>query len=220
MKNIILVLSVIIFEIISNICNAQMFVSEWNNNSNIPWLGAWHLTSNDIHLGANFVYGSTDKKKINLLNINSSNGWAMICRYSTSGYFRSAWNNGGNNVIGNWSINSDDKYVTIFDSSRGTHNLLAINNRTRHSQMMVYRTEWAYPSWDPIWGNNATGWINGWLISDDDRYLSGNFEYGNNFNELLCLNTRTGWISISKYYGGILLAYIQTQEVAAYQGGL
>jgi hypothetical protein len=127
----------------------------------------------------------------------------MISRYSSSGYFSSAWNNGGNYLIGNWYLSNDDKYVTIFDSSRGTHNLLAINNRTRHAQMLVYKTEWTYPSWEQIWGNNANGWINGWLINDDDRYLSGNFEFNNAFdNELLCINTRSGWVSISKYYGG------------------
>lgn len=202
MKKIIISILILMFALSTNTGSTQTFISEWNNNTNIPWLGAWNLTNNDIHLGANLVFGSTDKKELNLLNINNSNGWVMVSRYSSSGYFRSAWNNGGNNIIGNWYLSNDDKYITLFDSFYGTHNLLAINSRTRHAQMMSYSSGSTYPTWNQIWGNNATGWINGWLISDDDRYLTGNFEINNTYNELVCINTRSGWISISNYNGG------------------
>lgn len=181
--------------------NAQLFYPEWDNNYS-GWLGGWYTQTSDVYLRGNFEVGGSDKNFYNLLNFHTADGWAMLLGYS-SGYFSNRWSNGGNGTIGDWTLNNDDKYVTLFQGPGATGNtyLLAINSRTRHSQVLTFVNS-QYPYWNSIWGNDGSGWIGGWYLNDDDRFLEGNFDGQSTNHELVAINTRTGWLSISELSGG------------------
>lgn len=90
--------------------------------------------------------------------------------------------------IGTWNLDPADRYVVGDYDGNGIDDLLNINSPW--AQMLAYDEqswEWSY-----VWGTSED-WIGsseegGWNISDDDQYLTGDFD-GNGTDELLAIHS-------------------------------
>lgn len=123
--------------LVNNSANCQVWLPFWSNNYN-SWLGNhWYIQNNDCYLQGNFTLGSSSwKVKNEILCINPNNNYSMILNYTSS--WVSNWSNSGSAYIGDWHINSNDKYFTLAsgNSTLNKSRVLAINYDNGYAMLL------------------------------------------------------------------------------------
>jgi hypothetical protein len=167
--------------------------SDWNNGGDC-YLSDWHISSNDVYVPMHTIYGEGTSS---FLAINHSNGWAMVLRLINSPYWHwvTEWGNSQNGYISGWHLDAADQYRSgNFEGTNNDEELLLLNPNSQWAALLRCNSY----SWTDLWTNGGSGNISGWIIRNDDIYLTGDVDNCGK-SELICVNRSTRWASVFKY---------------------
>lgn len=184
------------------------WIGEWSNNGNGNFSG-WVPSSADVYRPIAFT--STESK--DLLFINISTGWAVAYWYGVNSSLQLGWwpvfsNNGNtwlNNTYSGWHIGSTDAYIVIENPGNKSYVLSLVRSGGWAMISQPTNNGSNYYFTQP-WSNGGNGWIGGWHIDPNDKYVSGNFHGGTSQHEVFFMNPNghaalnyfsgSGWINV------------------------
>jgi len=193
-------LTYLIFLFCTNICFADYYWNtDWENNGN-HWIGGWYINNYDFCLTGNFFNTcSNNNIQQELLFFNKYSEWGMLMNYTQSNGWTTIWSNNGNGLIDNrYPLNSDYDYLfTTTNINNCTHLIeREIFRSTGNSTLRMFVFNPLYNQWVYETGGNPFG---GWIVRYDDKYISGNFYYPSDNDEVLFINADGGWAALKIY---------------------
>jgi hypothetical protein len=165
----------------------------WQNkyyNGGNGRIGGWILSSNDKFIPCYTPYGpSLTYDYHHLLVINPSGSRAFIDpELNVIEY-------GQSSKIGNWVINSNDKYTSIVGNISQTY-IFAVNP-SNHAWHLL-RFDNAFHQWVTSW--SGSGSFGGWNIGNEDFYTRGRFNPSDpNNQQILAINYNSHWAALKSY---------------------
>jgi|GEM_PF-2621746 hypothetical protein len=151
--------------------------SDWNNAGN-GFIGTWAIGNADRFITGDWLH-STGRKDLLCIQNQNTNAGAQIITFS-SGKWNFSWTNSASGKIGNWTINTTDKYAA------GDLNGTGFTDRLITSNYAISRAEIENFS-SGTWSQNytSTGNIAGVGIPQtDDALLVGNLNNSSNGDDM------------------------------------
>lgn len=150
--------------------------------------GSWTLNAADKYVVGDFNGDGPD----DLLAIGSLTGKNQTVRFVNSGWqtYQTDLNNG---LLGNWQVNTTDKYTAGDFNSDGKDELLTVNAGNGNSSTLQFSGN----IYQELASNSGGGRMSHWLFNGNDFYLSGNFNGGN--KDLLMGINPNGWWQVMQY---------------------
>lgn len=194
---------VLLFICRSVFSQSPSWIGEWSNSGNGNFSG-WVPSSADVYRPIAFI-GSAPT---DLLFINISTGWAAVYCYGYNASLQLGWwpafsNNGNtwlNNTNSGWHIGSTDAYIVMENPGNRSYVLSLVRSggwamvsQPAHNGSNYYFVQ--------PWGNGGNGWISGWHIDPNDKYVSGNFYNGTSVHEVFFMNPN-GHAALQYFSGG------------------
>lgn len=178
----------------------------WTNNGD-NHIGDWNLNRNDkITIGDFNNNGIEDILFIN--NENTPTGLASLIQ-TTGNSISTIWQNNSNGLIGPWIISSGDKFFPVKFISSSQIGLFCIQGENNGAKAMYLIYNVSANNWICQWSNfgvnncnnhDLPGFIDGWSIKADDKFIIGDFD-NDNLDELMCIQNSNinGWATLLRY---------------------
>lgn len=178
----------------------------WTNNGD-NHIGDWNLNRNDkITIGDFNNNGIEDILFIN--NENTPTGLASLIQ-TTGNSITTIWQNNSNGLIGPWIISNGDKFFPAKFISSSQIGLFCIQGENNGAKAMYLVYNASANNWICQWSNfgvnncnnhDLPGFIDGWSIKADDKFIIGDFD-NDNLDELMCIQNSNinGWATLLRY---------------------
>lgn len=177
----------------------EFYFQSGSNDGKIGW---WYINPSDKMLALDYNGDGVDELQA-ISNKGNSGDWSQSLKYS-NGSWQTFWSNAGNDRIGNWYINSNDKFVAgDFDGDLKDeiHAFASSSSPLDWSQTLKYQNN----TWNTIWSNPGNDKIGNWYMNLTDKFVAGDFD-GDFKDEIQCFNTTSAgndWSQTLKYNNGV-----------------
>ena len=171
------------------------WMKRWSNNKN-DMVGEWTINSIDKYFNGDFDGNGKDE----LLCVqNTSKGKSSL--FSFNNGWMKKWTNNGDGSLGEWIFCQNDKFLIGDFNGDGKDELLCIQDNEQ-GRAVLFEFNDDNGQWSVIWTNNTNGWLSGWKIRQDDKFITGDFN-GDGKDDLMCItNSDNGWASVFSFFQG------------------
>jgi hypothetical protein len=137
------------------------WISVWSNTTGN--IGYFVPSFDAIYIAGDFVSQYPGKE---LLCINPVSGKAELYRFN--GSWVRLWHNGSLKKINYWVLSAGDQFARGRFFGLNGDELIVMNHNTNWAAVMRYNNN----SWQEIWNNLGTGYLNGFEITSDSKLLN------------------------------------------------